>query len=678
MGRGSVHGSRLHATRWRLDSARPLLADNLSRLPRRAWLTIRYRGVGQFLLRALTFPLRMTPLGRRIVPDRTPPTGSSVARAWYRSNARPVTVVIPSFGPPETTIDAVRAVRRTCDPKRVSVVVVDDASPPPFGEQLREALSGKAEVILADENRGFAANVNRGIRAAPEDHDIVLLNSDVIARPGWLEALQHSAHRADEVAIVGPKLLYPDRTIQSAGTVRNLGAPEWFDHRYRFKPAGHGPANQGGPTLAVTGACMYVKRAALRRIGLLDESYGMAYEDVDWCLRAWEAGMLVVYDPRSTLIHHEARTRGMEQGERELDSQRLFWERWGDWFDAREVRTSDGRLRVAYVTEDTGVGGGHRVAFEHLNGLAARGHECELYSLDGPPDWFDLRVPVRTFGSYADLVKALAGVDAIKVATWWNTAAPVWQASVTRGIPVYLVQDIETSYYPDQPRMHAAVLGSYREEFRYLTTSTWVAERLRELNVSPTIVAPGVDLETFRELGIPREDRVLLSLGPGNPLKDLDLTIDAWRSMGDARPELWLFGIEPELADPVGARYFTAPSDEQVCELLNRATALIQTSRHEGFCLPLLEAMAAGAPVVCTDAHGNRDFCRDGENCLMADRDPASVRAALERLLADPDLRRPLSEEGARTAAAYGWEAPIEELERFLESVAPATAAARA
>src|SRR5437764_7878428 len=665
--------------RWRLESLRALLADNLTRLPRRAWLTIKYRGLGQFVLRALTFPLRVTPLGRRIGPDRLPPTGSSEARAWYRANWRPVTVVIPSFGPPDTTIDTVKAVRRTSDPKKVRVVVVDDGSPAPFGAQLRDALRDKADVILAEENRGFAANVNRGIRAAAEDHDVVLLNSDILARPGWLEALQHSAYGADEVAIVGPRLLYPDRTIQSAGTVRNLGAPEWFDHRYRFKPAGHGPANIGGPTLAVTGACMYVKRAALDRIGLLDERYGMAYEDVDWCLRAWEAGMLVLYDPRSTLIHHEAQTRGMEQGERELESQGLFWERWGGWFDDREVRTADGRLRIVYVTEDTGVGGGHRVAVEHLNRLAARGPECELYSLGGPPDWFDLQVPVRTFEKYGELAAALAEVDGIKVATWWNTAAPVWQASVRRGIPVYLVQDIETSYYPDQPRMHAAVLESYREEFSYLTTSTWVADRLRALNLSPTLVAPGVDVETFRELDVPREDRVLLALGRSNPLKDLDLTIEAWRSMGeDDRPDLWMYGIEPELAAPLGTRYFTAPSDAEVCELLNRATALVQTSRHEGFCLPLLEAMAAGAPVVCTDAHGNRDFCRDGENCLMADRDPASVRAALERLLADPDLRRRLSEEGARTAAAYGWEARIDELERFLESVAPATAAARA
>jgi GT2 family glycosyltransferase len=664
--------------RRRLESLRALLAETFGGLPRRAWLTIKHRGFRQFLLRAVTFPLRLTPLGRRIVPDRALPSGSARARAWYRSSWRPVTIVIPSYGPPEPAIEAVRSLRRTCDPKRVRIVVVDDASPAPHGDRLRSSLEGNAEVVLGDENVGFAANANRGMRMASEHDDVVLLNSDMVALPGWLEALQHAAYGADEVGIVGPKLLYPDRTIQSAGTVRNLGEPEWFDHRYRFKAARHPPANLGGPALAMTGACMYVKRQTIERIGFLDERYSMAYEDVDWCLRAWEAGLQVLYDPRATLIHHEAKTRGQEQGERELESQRRFWERWGDWFDARDVRTPEGRLRIVYVTEDTGVGGGHRVVFEHLNGLAARGHDCELYALGGSPDWFDLQVPVRRFDTYRELFEALSDVDAIKVATWWNTAAPVWWGSVRRGIATYFVQDIETSYYPDNPDVRAAVLDSYREEFRYLTTSTWVADRLRELGRSPTIVSPGVNLGTFRDLEVEREQRALLSLGRTNPLKNFDLTVDAWRSMGDARPELWLFGIEPELAEPLGARYFTAPSDEEVNELLNRATALVQTSRHEGFCLPLLEAMAAGAPVVCTDANGNRDFCRDGENCLMVDDEPAAVRAALERLFADPELRARLAEEGRRTAAAYDWERRIDELERFFESVATATAAARA
>ena len=277
---------------------------------------------------------------------------------------------------------------------------------------------------------------------------------------------------------------------------------------------------------------MYVRRRVIERIGLLDERYPMAYEDVDWCLRAWDAGMTVAYEPSATLIHHESKTRGTDQGERELRSQRVFWERWGGWFDGRRVRTDDGRLRVAYVTEDTGVGGGHRVAFEHLNRLAARGHECVLYSLTGPPDWFDLQVPTRTFDGYDEIADALAELDAIKVATWWRTAAPVWLASVRRGVPVYLVQDIETSYYPRNPELHADVLASYREEHRYLTTSGWVEDRLREMNLDPVAVAPGVDLGVTGAEGLDDETIRLFKqpLADGT-LRSVQQTL--WDLMGD-------------------------------------------------------------------------------------------------------------------------------------------------
>ena len=656
--------------RRRLEVLRVRMVDLFGGLPRRAYLTIKYRGWRSFVYRAVTFPLRLTPAGRFLGVGRDR-TYSAKVRRWYEDNWLPVTIAIPHWGPPEQTVDTVKAVLRTTDAERVRIVVADDASPAPYPQQLCEALAGKAEVILAEENGGFSVNANRAIHAAREGDDVVLLNSDVVALPGWLESLQYAAHGADDIGIVAPKLLYPDRTIQSAGSHRNMGAPEWFDHRFRFKPADHPAANVGVPCVAVTGACMYVKAPVIDKVGVLDERYPMAYEDVDWCLRTWEAGFRVMYHPAAALYHLEGKTRGTEQGERELNSQRIFWERWGDWFDARNVRTEDGRLKIIYVTEDTGVGGGHRVVFEHLDGLAERGHDCELWSLGGTPDWYDLKVPVRTFDDYDALTEALAPVEALKVATWWNTAAPVWNASVRRGIPVYFVQDIETSYYPNHPHVHASVLVTYRQEFRFLTTSQWVAGRLREQGVEPHIVPPGVDLDNFQDLGEERERNVVLSLGRTNPLKNFDLTLEAWESIPNGRPELWLFGIEPELGDRPGARYFERPSDREVNELLNKATALVQTSRHEGFCLPLLEAMAAGAPVVCTDAHGNRDFCRDGDNCLMVADDPASVRAGIERLLQDADLRARLSEKGRRTAAEYAWPGLIDRVESFFEEIAP-------
>ena len=423
---------------------------------------------------------------------------------------------------------------------------------------------------------------------------------------------------------MGAQLQYADGRIQFGGTIRNRDQPQWFDHRYRFKPFDWGPAGIPGPALAVTGACMYLRRDALVGLGAFDEAYPMAYEDVDLCLRAWLAGVQVLYFPSAQLVHHEAQTRGTDLGVRERESQRVFWERWSDFFDDRSVSRSERAspqaqpagtppageappaadssrfaiaarpLRIVYVTEDTGVGGGHRDVFEHLNRLAARGHQVSLYTLGDAPEWFPLQAPVRSFEDYRALGDALAELDAIKVATWWMTAAPVWRASIVRGLPVYFVQDIETSYYPDHERARHAVLDSYRPEFRYMTISSWNRERLRELDLDAELIPPGIDLRTFR----PREEvrrrgDMVLALGRTNPLKNLPLTLAAWHSLAPARPELCLFGIEPELGGE-GIRYVDSPSDEEVGELFCEATAFVQTSTHEGFALPRSRRWRAG------------------------------------------------------------------------------------
>lgn len=671
-------------------------------LRRRVWLTYRYYGLRTLLYRALTLPLRFTPLERRMrLRTHTRDAELRSAVAWHREQGRPVDVIIPSYRDAARVRALVGGIRKTLPADMARVIVADDASGPEHVAALR-AIPGIDLLVEGEANNGFAANVNRGLRASGPERDVVVVNSDIEALPGWLQCLQYATHRHPWVGMVGAQLQYPDGRIQFGGTIRNRDQPQWFDHRYRFKPSDWGPAGRPSPALAVTGACMYVRRAVIERIGLLDERYGMAYEDVDWCLRAWQAGFGVLYFPAARLVHHESVTRGTVQGERELGSQRAFWERWGDFFDAREVaaaasqsgadsehprgepaRPRDGRLRIAYATEGTGVGGGHRDVFEHLGRLAARGHEVSLYTLDDPPDWFPLRVPVHSFADYDELAGALAEVEAIKVATWWMTAAPVFRASVVRGLPVYFVQDIETSYYPDHEHARHAVLDSYRPEFRYMTISTWNRERLRELGVEAELIAPGIDLDTFRvRPEVTRREDMVLALGRANPLKNLPLTVAAWKALdgrasaAGGRPELCLFGVEPELADgrgmaaAAGVRYVVAPDDEQVGELFSQATVFVQTSVHEGFALPPLEAMATGAAVVCTDAHGNRDFCVDGVNCLMPEPTPAAVSGAIARLLGDPELRARLGQAGIETAREYAWERRIDALEAFFQRVA--------
>jgi GT2 family glycosyltransferase/glycosyltransferase involved in cell wall biosynthesis len=669
-------------------------------LKRRVYLTYTHFGLGTIVFRVLTFPLRFTPLEKRM-RLRTHARDQEVRRAtsWYREHGRPVDIVIPSYRDAEHVQALVRSVRKTARKGMVRVIVADDCSGAEHLAALRQ-IDGIDVLVESDRNSGFAANANRALAASDPQRDIVILNSDVEALPSWLECLQYGAYGHEGgAAIVGGQLQYPDGRIQFGGTVRNRDQPQWFDHRYRFKPHGWGPADTPSPALAVTGACMYVRRTTIERIGVFDERYAMAYEDVDWCLRGWQAGLRVLYFPTAQLVHHESVTRGTELGERERKSQERFWERWSAFFDARgvsaeqppsdaqggadaapgpseraesrgtTVAAASDRLRIVYVTEDTGVGGGHRDIFEHLNRLAARGHDVALYTLGERPTWFELRVPVHRFADYEALGDALAEVEAIKVATWWMTAAAVWRASIPRGLPVYFVQDIETSYYPDHERARHAVLDSYRPEFRYMTISSWNRERLRELDLDAELIPPGIDLKNFRPRAhIARRDDMVLAIGRTNPLKNLPLTLAGWRSLRP-RPELCLFGIEPELAQP-GVRYVDTPSDEQVNELFCEATVFMQTSVHEGFALPPLEAMATGAAVLCTDAHGNRDFCVDGVNCLMPEPNPAAVGQALGRLLADSELRAELGRAGIATAQEYAWERRIEALEAFFEHVA--------
>jgi GT2 family glycosyltransferase len=654
---------------------RPLGA--FANVRRRIYLTYRYFGLRTLLFRAVTLPLRFTPLERRLrLRTHARDQELRAAVAWYREHGTPVDIVIPSYRDAQRVRTLVRSIRKTTRPGMARLIVADDCSGAEHLAELR-AIEGIDVVIEGERNAGFAANVNRGLRATDGERDVVVLNSDVEALPSWLECLQYATDRHEYAGIVGAQLQYPDGRIQFGGTVRNRDQPEWFDHRYRFKPSDWGPAGRASPALAVTGACMYVRRAVIDRVGLLDERYGMAYEDVDWCLRAWQAGFGVLYFPAARLVHHESVTRGTEVGERELDSQRLFWERWSQLFEERSVgardpaRARDGRLRIAYATEGTGVGGGHRDIFEHLNRLAARGHEVSLYTLDESPDWFPLRVPVHTCADYDELALALAEPEAIKVATWWMTAGPVWRASIVRGLPVYFVQDIETSYYPDHEHARHAVLDSYRPEFRYMTISQWNRERLREMGLDAELIPPGIDLQTFRPRAeIARREDMVLALGRANPLKNLPLTLAAWRALPAPRPELCLFGIEPELAEGQQVRYVESPDDEQVNELFCQATVFVQTSVHEGFALPPLEAMATGAAVVCTDAHGNRDFCVDGVNCVMPEANAGAVSAAIARLLADPELRARLGRAGIETAQAYAWERRIDALEAFFQRVA--------
>lgn len=597
---------------------------------------------------------------------------------WYKIHAKRVTIVIPSYNDFELLVPLIKSLKTTTLPKNADIIIVDDYCQDANRKKLATLEDKQVKIIYREKNGGFATAVNDGLKAAHPKHDVVLLNSDIIAHKNWLAALQFGAYEFGvDTGIVGPKLLYPDGRIQSAGSYRNTEVPEFFDHYYRFQDSNYGPANIPQYCLAVTGACMYVKREFLKNIGILDKDFQFAFEDVDWCLRGWEAGYRTLYFPSATLTHVESASRAKNKmiTEKEKQSVKYFWDKWGDWFDKRNVRNAGGQIRIIFVLQTMGMSGGIKIVFEHAERLAARGFAVEVWGLDhhGVPWEVTDNIKIHTFKNYDRMSFALAQEEAIKVATWWETAFPVWLASVRKGIPVYFIQEFETWFYPDDIVSQASVVSCYRKEFRNMTTSKYNHAEITALGLKATAIPCGYDDKTYRPIkNMAREKNVLLGVGRRFFQKNFEFTLKAWQSLGDEKPKMWLFGIEPDMAklDP-NIKYYTKPSNEEVNKLYNQATVFVQTSRHEGFSLPILEAMAAGCPVICTDAHGNQDFCKDGKNCLMVDHDDVEgLSKKIKRLLKDKNLQISLSREGIKTAKKYSWDVITDRVEVFYNEIA--------
>ena len=200
-------------------------------------------------------------------------------------------VVIPVYRGLEETRRCIESVLANLDPGPNRVIVVDDRSPEPdlvaWLDELRDA--GRIVLIRNKRNVGFVTSVNRGIEAAG-DHDVVLLNSDTEVPAGWLVRLTAQAYVHPRIATVSP--FSNNATI--CGYPDNTGGPIAFDTALSSIDAVCAEVNVGRwvnvPT--TVGFCMYIRRAALRDVGLFDAArFTVGYgEENDFCLRATERG----------------------------------------------------------------------------------------------------------------------------------------------------------------------------------------------------------------------------------------------------------------------------------------------------------------------------------------------------------------------------------------------------
>ncbi len=252
---------------------------------------------------------------------RTWEPGASVEAAGnHRRVRRPlqrepsVEIIVCFRDKAELTRRCVESVLRATEYDRFRITLVDNGSVQPETSQFLGTVADDRRVRVTRDTRpfNFAALNNRAARATDADFLVFLNNDTEVLDRTWLAELLEEAARP-EVGAVAPMLLFANGTVQHAGAALGL-------HGYAGHPfAGLAPdvetpfgAASGGTRnwLAVSAACMIVERTKFEAVGGFDESFVVAGNDVDLCLRLTAAGHRSLCVPHVRLLHDESRSRG--------------------------------------------------------------------------------------------------------------------------------------------------------------------------------------------------------------------------------------------------------------------------------------------------------------------------------------------------------------------------------
>lgn len=252
--------------------------------------------------------------------------------AWDRSRRRDLPAAV-SDGPAPTvvfvtlngwagTAKMLASVREAGDPCKL--VCIDNGSTDGTPGKLQMA---GVRVIRNPNNEGFAAAVNRGIREAGSD-DIVLLNNDAAVRPGWIRGLREGLESRPDAGLAGCRVSPHHGAVAHCGVRLSAATLEGSDLAFSHDLGQHTGTRE---VRAVTFCCVYIPRATIDRVGLLDERYFAYYEDVDYCLRVAKAGLKCVYVGGVQVTHEGqgcSRANSMATRRITSDSHRKFAAAW--------------------------------------------------------------------------------------------------------------------------------------------------------------------------------------------------------------------------------------------------------------------------------------------------------------------------------------------------------------
>lgn len=320
-----------------------------------------------------------------------------------------VSILLVLYNQAELTFACLGSIIETlgADAPGIEVIIVDNASSDETGALL-DRLDG-VRIVRNKSNLHFLKGVNQAARLATGTH-LLLLNNDAQLMPGAVQAALETLEADDGIGAVGGRIILPDGTLQEAGSI------VWSDGACSGYGRGRNPDDPefmfARDVDYCSGAFLLTPRAVFEGLGGLDDRFSPAYyEETDYCLRIWESGRRVRFDPVVAVVHLEFGSSVSSAAALALQARnrQTFVEQHRAWLaqqyppsplNALPARVARSRAKRVLVIEDRlpkpELGAGYPRASRIVRELADSGAEVTFFPVIRYPEtWPDV---YRTFG----------------------------------------------------------------------------------------------------------------------------------------------------------------------------------------------------------------------------------------------------------------------------------------
>lgn len=598
-----------------------------------------------------------------------------------------VDIIIPVYNSIHIAKQCVKSViDRTKWPYHI--YLVDDASDDKTKrelERLRKARPHDITILTNIKNHGFAATVNRGIRAGKGEY-VVLLNSDVLVTPLWLTKML-MAHKADP----RNQIICPATNNTAIVQIPLSPGASYLQMNRVFEAF----AVRRYPEIMPTGFCFMFPRSLIDKVGYFDEGYANFGEESDWWMKVvhyidgdrYPRYRAVLAD--DTYVFHERGSSFSQLGAeshmhmRKLASGRFneIWPQFHGWRKSYNVNKALGHLRdnvpsqligqtgkyhICWVVHSTAMCGGMRYIADLVNYVNENGGNARVAFIKRTRDadvtcLAELRTAPVIFEGYEDFLTNFSHKVFKKGVAVAATAelAGVVQTLAESNPNIKSVLHVQ-SYEPDmlpegtQPSILKRITKAFTAIPNVISNSGWISKRIAsELGVKPfATIAPGVDRDLFYPRGRDRGDErptVMLPMYDKLPWRGFKRGIELIQEIEElARARevdirIMVYGVK-RLPITSTAICLGHISQGRIAHLLGTEVDLfVDPSTLHSYGMPALEAIASGVAVAGWDNKGIKEYL-DSDSVADSSTTPAELaKHVMSLLLDEPTIRASLA-----------------------------------